>query len=91
MPYGDTERILVTGGAGFIGSHLCERLLAQGRDVLCLDNFFRGRRRNIAHLLGDPHQRRPDITKARDLLGWAPTVSVRDGLERTIAYFRDLR
>ena len=91
MPYGDTERILVTGGAGFIGSHLCERLLAQGRDVLCVDNFFRGWRRNIAHLLGDPRQRPPDITKARDLLGWALTVSVRDGLERTIAYFRDLR
>ena len=50
-----------------------------------------GWRRNIAHLLGDPRQRPPDITKARDLLGWAPTVSVRDGLERTIAYFRDLR
>jgi UDP-glucuronate decarboxylase len=55
LPYGDTKRILVTGGAGFIGSHLCERLLAQGHDVLCVDNFFTGRRRNIAHLLGDPH------------------------------------
>ena len=54
MPYGDTKRILVTGGAGFIGSHLCERLLGQGHDVLCVDNFFTGRRRNIAHLLGDP-------------------------------------
>src|SRR6059058_4797289 len=46
-------RILVTGGAGFIGSHLCERLLADGQDVLCLDNFFTGRRENIAHLLDD--------------------------------------
>src|SRR3989441_10650204 len=46
-------RILVTGGAGFIGSHLCERLLADGNDVLCLDNFFTGRRENIAHLLDD--------------------------------------
>ena len=54
MPYGDTKRVLVTGGAGFIGSHLCERLLGQGHDVLCVDNFFTGRRRNIAHLLGDP-------------------------------------
>ena len=54
MLYGDTKRILVTGGAGFIGSHLCERLLAQGHDVLCVDNFFTGRRRNITHLLGDP-------------------------------------
>jgi UDP-glucuronate decarboxylase len=48
-------RILVTGGAGFIGSHLCERLLAEGHDVLCLDNFFTGRRVNIAKLL-DNHR-----------------------------------
>jgi UDP-glucuronate decarboxylase len=45
-------RILVTGGAGFIGSHLCERLLADGHHVVCLDNFFTGRRENIEHLLG---------------------------------------
>lgn len=44
-------RILVTGGAGFLGSHLCERLLGQGHDVICLDNFFTGRKQNIAHLL----------------------------------------
>ena len=43
-------RILVTGGAGFLGSHLCERLLGEGHEVLCLDNFFTGRRRNVAHL-----------------------------------------
>ena len=48
-------RILVTGGAGFIGSHLCERLLAAGHDVLCLDNFFTGRRSNIVHLLDNHH------------------------------------
>src|SRR5258705_7130627 len=48
-------RILVTGGAGFIGSHLCERLLAAGHDVLCLDNFFTGRRVNIVHLLENRH------------------------------------
>ena len=46
-------RVLVTGGAGFIGSHLCERLLADGHEVVCLDNFFTGRKTNIAHLLGD--------------------------------------
>ncbi|HEV7681988.1 MAG TPA: UDP-glucuronic acid decarboxylase family protein [Pyrinomonadaceae bacterium] len=48
-------RILVTGGAGFIGSHLCERLLADGHDVLCLDNFFTGRRANILPLLDHRH------------------------------------
>jgi len=44
-------RVLVTGGAGFIGSHLCERLLKEGHDVICLDNFFTGSKRNIAHML----------------------------------------
>lgn len=48
-------RILITGGAGFIGSHLCERLLADGHDVLCLDNFFTGRRANILKLLDNNH------------------------------------
>ena len=47
-------RILITGGAGFLGSHLCDRLIAQGHDVLCLDNFFTGRKKNIEHLLGHP-------------------------------------
>src|SRR2546429_797575 len=46
-------RILVTGGAGFIGSHLCDRLVADGQEVICLDNFFTGRRENVAHLLDD--------------------------------------
>src|ERR1035441_1874805 len=45
------ERILVTGGSGFLGSHLCERLLSQGAQVICLYNFFTGARRNIEHLL----------------------------------------
>src|SRR5881275_2040673 len=47
------NRILVTGGAGFLGSHLCERLLADGNDVICLDNFFTGRRENVDALLGN--------------------------------------
>lgn len=49
--YREPKRILVTGGGGFIGSHLCERLLRDGHDVVCLDNFFTGRKRNIFHLL----------------------------------------
>ena len=48
------KRVLVTGGAGFIGSHLCERLLARGDEVLCVDNFFTSRRQNIAHLRDNP-------------------------------------
>ena len=51
MRYGNTKKILVTGGAGFLGSHLCERLLAQGHEVLCVDNLFTGSRRNIVDLL----------------------------------------
>ena len=49
------KRILVTGGAGFLGSHLCERLLNEGHDVLCVDNFYTGRKANIAHLLNNPY------------------------------------
>ncbi|HYC01809.1 MAG TPA: UDP-glucuronic acid decarboxylase family protein [Azospirillaceae bacterium] len=49
------RRVLVTGGAGFLGSHLCERLLAEGCDVLCVDNFFTGTKDNVAHLMGSPH------------------------------------
>ncbi|HQY44857.1 MAG TPA: SDR family oxidoreductase [Paracoccaceae bacterium] len=49
-----SRRVLVTGGAGFLGSHLCERLIAAGHDVLCLDNYFTGRRANVAHLIGNP-------------------------------------
>jgi UDP-glucuronate decarboxylase len=48
-------RIVVTGGAGFLGSHLCERLLGEGHDVICLDNFFTGRRENILHLMDNHH------------------------------------
>ena len=49
------QRILVTGGSGFLGSHLCERLLAEGANVICVDNFFTGSRRNVEHLLDDKH------------------------------------
>jgi UDP-glucuronate decarboxylase len=58
------KRVLVTGGAGFLGSHLCERLIAQGHDVLCVDNYFTGRKANIAHLLQEPNfeAMRHDVT-----------------------------
>ncbi|HMM12067.1 MAG TPA: SDR family oxidoreductase [Bacteroidales bacterium] len=49
------KRILVTGGAGFIGSHLCDRLVNEGNDVICLDNYFTGRKKNVAHLIGNPY------------------------------------
>ena len=57
---GDTERltmkrVLVTGGAGFIGSHLCERLVSEGHDVICLDNYFTGSKKNVWHLIGRPN------------------------------------
>ena len=59
------KRILVTGGAGFIGSHLCERLLNEGHEVLCLDNFFTGSKQNIVHLMDNPYFEmiRHDITQ----------------------------
>lgn len=60
----DRKSILVTGGAGFLGSHLCDRLIAAGHDVICVDNFFTGTKRNIEHLIG--HSRfelvRHDVT-----------------------------
>ena len=58
------RRVMVTGGAGFLGSHLCERLLDEGYDVLCVDNYYTGSKRNIAHLLGNPYFElcRHDIT-----------------------------
>jgi UDP-glucuronate decarboxylase len=63
--YALRKRILVTGGAGFLGSHLCERLLNDGHDVICLDNFFTGTRDNIQHLLGNPRFEvlRHDVTQ----------------------------
>jgi len=58
------QRILVTGGAGFLGSHLCDRLVAEGHDVVCVDNFFTGSKENIRHLIGKAHFElvRHDIT-----------------------------
>ena len=58
------KRVLVTGGAGFLGSHLCERLVRDGADVLCVDNYFTGRKSNIAHLMGHTHfeAMRHDVT-----------------------------
>lgn len=53
--FGNRKTILVTGGAGFIGSHLCERLLKEGHQILCVDNFYTGRRSNIIHLLDNPY------------------------------------
>lgn len=60
----DSKRILVTGAAGFLGSHLCERLVAQRHEVLGIDNYFTGRRSNVAHLLGEPNfeMMRHDVT-----------------------------
>jgi UDP-glucuronate decarboxylase len=49
------DRILVTGGAGFLGSHLCDRLINEGKDILCIDNFFTGSKQNIVHLMGHPY------------------------------------
>ena len=53
--YSTRKRVMVTGGAGFLGSHLCERLLEAGDDVLCVDNFYTGTKENVAHLLENPH------------------------------------
>jgi len=64
MTRSESKRVLVTGGAGFLGSHLCERLLDAGHDVLCVDNLFTGSKRNIAHLLDNPgfEFKRHDVT-----------------------------
>ena len=64
MKDGRLQRVLVTGGAGFLGSHLCQELLAAGHEVLCVDNFYTGTKRNIRHLMGNPYFElmRHDIT-----------------------------
>lgn len=60
-----SKRILVSGGAGFLGSHLCTRLVNQGHEVLCIDNYYTGRRNNVAHLIGNPNfeAMRHDVTQ----------------------------
>ena len=59
-----TSRVLITGGAGFIGSHLCDRLIQNGEDVLCIDNFYMGTKKNIVHLMDNPRFKllRHDVT-----------------------------
>ena len=60
------NRVLVTGGAGFLGSHLCDRLINEGNDVICVDNLFTGSKDNIRHLLGNPYFEfiRHDVTES---------------------------
>jgi UDP-glucuronate decarboxylase len=55
MKISNRKRVMVTGGAGFLGSHLCDRLLNEGHEVLCVDNFYSGTKDNVAHLMGNPH------------------------------------
>ena len=55
MRISNRKRVMITGGAGFLGSHLCERLLNEGNDVLCVDNFYSGTKDNVAHLVNNPH------------------------------------
>jgi dTDP-glucose 4,6-dehydratase len=84
------KRVLVTGGAGFLGSHLCERLISLGANVLCLDNFLTGKPENISHLLGHPHFQFVQHDVTRDfytnqslygILHFASPASPRDYLE----------
>ena len=64
VSFHDRKRVLITGGAGFVGSHLCDHLIAEGHEVLCVDNFYSGTRENVAHLLSNPRFEllRHDIT-----------------------------
>ena len=55
MRVSNRKRVLITGGAGFLGSHLSERLLNEGCDVLCVDNFYSGTKDNVSHLMSSPH------------------------------------
>src|ERR1051325_5124876 len=85
------RRILVTGGSGFVGSHLCERLLADGHEVVCLDNFFTGRRANVAHLL-DNHRfdlMRHDVEGTLNVLDLAREVHARVLIASTSEVYGD--
>ena len=80
---------VVTGGAGFIGSHLCEELVRRGERVRVVDSLITGKRANLAHLpQDDPKGRQPDITRAKTVLGWEPRVDFDEGIRKTIEYFR---
>jgi nucleoside-diphosphate-sugar epimerase len=80
-------RTLVTGGSRFIGSHLCDRLLPNGHQILCVGNFYTGRQQNIEHLLPNPRFE-VNIALACEKLNWFPKVQLREGLKRTSDYFR---
>ena len=78
------KRVLITGGAGFLGSHLCERLLSEDNYIVCLDNFFTGSKDNVSHLLKNPHFElirhdiiNPVYLEVDEIYNWAcPTCGV---------------
>ncbi|MDZ4254072.1 MAG: GDP-mannose 4,6-dehydratase [Sulfuritalea sp.] len=82
------NRVPITGGTGFLGSHHCDRLVERGDDVLGVNDFFTGSKRNVAHLLDHPYSElmRRDVTF--QALRWSPRFALEDGLKETIAYFR---
>ena len=88
--FGKHRKVLVAGGAGFLGSRLCDAFVKGGHHVLCVDNFFTGSKANIVHLLGHPRfQRvRHDVTPAQAELGWSLGFGLGDGVPLTIEYFR---
>ena len=88
---GQRPRSLVAGGAGLIGSHLCERLVAEGHEVICLDSLLTGSRSTVVYEplpADDPVRRRPDISKAVAVLRWQPKVSRQEGIKRVILFFQ---